>query len=78
MSVETSTPEVQEFTREDLLACVDREIRLRQHFYAWRVREGKMTEAEATREIALMRAVRLELQKLELAQASLNLFGGEP
>jgi hypothetical protein len=50
-------------TKEELLACVDRELRLRERVYPrWTV-AGRMTARKADEEIAAMRAVREAIAK---------------
>jgi hypothetical protein len=52
------------FTIQQQIACVQREIRLRQRVYPKRIRAEFMTAAEAAREIACMQAVLSTLQAL--------------
>jgi hypothetical protein len=52
------------FTRAELLACVDRELKWRQQVYPRRVADGKMTQSAATLELARMRAIRVVLAQL--------------
>lgn len=47
---------------QDMIACVDREIRMRTQVYPRRVADKKMRQAEADREIAVMRAVLARLK----------------
>jgi hypothetical protein len=47
----------------DEVECVEREVRLREQVYPRRVSQGKMTQAQATRELARMRAVLARLQR---------------
>lgn len=61
------------FTREDLLACIDRELRYRERVFPRRVERGQMTIAESTRELAKMRAVRKLLEQLPATQTRLAL-----
>lgn len=49
----------------DQIKCVGREIGLRKNVYPRRVALGKMTDAEATRELATMEAVLESLKRLE-------------
>lgn len=46
----------------DELDCVEREVRMRERTYPRWVASGKMTQAQATREIARMKAVRARLR----------------
>lgn len=47
------------------IACIRRELAMRQHVYAGWVERGKMTQAKADRELRVMRAV---LKRLLLAE----------
>lgn len=51
-------------TIDDLIACADREITMRERVYPRRVADGRLRQAAADREIALMRSVRDCLGKL--------------
>lgn len=62
------------FTREQLLACVDREIRMRELVYPERVALRKMTPAKMADELGSMRAIRAVIAQLPPTQP--NLFGG--
>jgi hypothetical protein len=63
------------FTRDDLLSCVDREIRMREIVYRHRVTSRQMTEDAARREIETMRAVRAVIAQLpETPSAQASLF----
>ena len=53
------------------IACVRREVRLRERVYPRRIAEGRMRQAEADRELVRMRAV---LQTLEEAERGQRLF----
>jgi hypothetical protein len=64
------------FTRDDLLKCVDREIRLRERVYPRWVEQARMTAGHAQGELSGMRAVRAVLAQLpapEPVQRSLPL-----
>ena len=52
------------FTREQLLAAVDREIRLRERVYPRQVELGRMSAAKAKAEQETMRAVHAVLAQL--------------
>lgn len=52
------------FTRAELLACIERELRYREHVFPRRITEGKMSQAQATLEVGRMRAVRAVLAQL--------------
>lgn len=47
---------------DEQIACVEREIKLRQRVYPRRVADRRMTQALADKQIALMEAVRDSLQ----------------
>lgn len=51
-------------TNEDKLACVERELRLRQRNYPRWIAEGRMSVNEARREIELMGAIVDDYRKL--------------
>lgn len=57
----------------DLIACVDRELKMRAQVYPRWVAQGKLTEAKAERELALMGAVRA---RLVLAEAEHTVLSG--
>jgi hypothetical protein len=50
------------------LACVERELRYRIRVYARLVAQGKLTDRQAGREIAIMRAVVSDYQNLRDAE----------
>ncbi len=52
-------------TLADQIACVEREIKMRERVYPTRVALGRMTEANARKEIHRMQAVLETLQKLD-------------
>lgn len=47
----------QRFTAEEKLACARRELAMRERVYEFRIKQGKMTQQLADREIGLMRAI---------------------
>jgi hypothetical protein len=53
----TDAPNVEGFTLAELIREADREVALRVNVYRGRVRDGKMREEAATRQIALMHAI---------------------
>ena len=64
-----------QWTREQLLAVVDREIKLRERAYPRWVQEGKMSARESLEQLAGMRAVRVVLAQLPItAPAQRGLF----
>lgn len=56
---------------EQQIACVRREIGFREHVYARRVSDGKMTQKLADRELAAMRAVLATLETMPKTQPGL-------
>jgi hypothetical protein len=60
------------YTREELLACVDREIRLRELNYPRWVEQGRMREKVAKDGIAAMQAVRAVIAQLPARQTPLS------
>jgi len=46
-----------EFRASELAECAEREVKLRKRVYPRRVDEGRMTQALADRQIALMEAI---------------------
>lgn len=54
---------------ERQIEAVDREVKMRRHVYARRVAEGKMTQAKADTEIAVMEAVEATLRGLAAGKA---------
>lgn len=63
-------------TKADLIACVDREIRLRLRVFPRFVQEGRMTAKKADEEISLMREVRAVLEALPDDEPQGELFDG--
>lgn len=61
------------FTIAEQLDAIEREIRFREFVYPRRVRDGKMTQAEADRQIALMRAVSVTVATIGREQQELPL-----
>jgi hypothetical protein len=51
-------------TREELIECVEREIKLRERVYPRWVTEARITPDKANRELFLMRAVRAVVGQL--------------
>lgn len=63
------------FTREQLIACAYRELRLRERVYPHQVELGRMTSRKSAEEIAMMRAVLGVLRQLpETPKAQESLF----
>jgi len=50
-------------TEHDKLRCVERELSFRRRVYARRVEQGKMKEAEADRELAVMECIRQDYHR---------------
>jgi hypothetical protein len=64
------------YTREDLVKCVEREVRLRERAYPRWVAEGKMTGAHARAETEAMKAVLAVVRQLPATPpAQTGLFG---
>jgi hypothetical protein len=61
-----------EFNLQAQVACARRELGWRQYVYPRRVAAGKMTPADANREIACMEAVLVTLTKLLLEEQKTN------
>jgi hypothetical protein len=59
-------------TRETLLACLDREIRLRETNYPAWVASGRLRERKAEDEIAKMKAIRFIVAQLPEEQTALG------
>lgn len=55
---------IHDFTLEQLIKCVSREIGLRETVYPRRVADGKMKQSAADREVEMMKAVREHLERL--------------
>ena len=54
-----------EVTIEEQIACIEREIRMREHVYARRVANGAMTQAQSDREMRLIGAVLATLEGIK-------------
>jgi len=65
------------FTLEEQIAEVKREILLRKACYPAWVKHGKLTQAEASRQLQLMVEVLKTLHRLDVEQRQLALFGRE-
>jgi hypothetical protein len=50
---------------DEQIACVEREIRLREFVYPRRVRDKRLTQAKADRELETMRAIKATLEGLK-------------
>lgn len=53
------------WTASDKLACVERELGMRRRVYERRVAEGRMSTAQAQREISIMEEIAADYRKLE-------------
>ena len=51
-------------TEHAKLECAQRELQMRRRVYPGRVERGLMTQAQASREITLMEAIRNDYQKI--------------
>ena len=65
------------FTLEEQIAEVKRKILLRKACYPVWVKNGKLTQAEASRQLQLMVEVLKTLHRLDVEQRQLALFGRE-
>lgn len=66
------------FSTTDKLACLERELRFRISTYSKLVSQGRLTERQAGREIAIMGAIVEDYRKVrELEQASADADGPE-
>ena len=63
------------FTLEEQIAEVKREIMLRKAYYPAWVRQGKLTQAEASRQLQLLVEVLKTLRRLDVEQRQMSLFG---
>jgi hypothetical protein len=59
----------------DLIRCVERELGMREKVYPRWVAQGKLTEALAARELAMMGAVRARLVRAEAEHTVLSGLG---
>lgn len=69
------------FTRAEKLACVQREIKQRERVYPRLVEKADMSAAFAREQIACMKEIAADLERLLLADpppAQGGLFGGKP
>lgn len=64
----TASVDPDRFTVREMIAEVQREIRMRRRVYDRRVRSGEMTRVEADRYIDLMTAVERRLTKTALVE----------
>lgn len=62
------------FTTEQKIAAIDRELKLRRFVYAARVASGKMTQAKADEEIGVMLAIKADYEKVAATDEP-GLFG---
>jgi hypothetical protein len=54
------------YSDEDKYRCAIREVKMRRHVYMSRVEQGRMTQEQADREIALMEAIAEDYQPKRL------------
>lgn len=59
----------QKFTAEELAACAEREVRQREYVYPRRIAAGSMTQALATKQTGMMRAIAVRLRAEADAEA---------
>ena len=66
------------FTAADLADCAEREVRQRQRFYPRLIASGRMAQATAERQTALMQAIARKLRaETDAEGAKEDLFGRE-
>lgn len=58
------------FSLDEQLECIKREIGMRERVYPRWVQSAKMSQAKADREIACMRSVWITLDQLRIAKAN--------
>jgi len=63
------------FTLEEQIAEVQREIGLRRACYPAWVKNGKLTQAEASRQLQVMVEVLKTLRRIDVEQRQMSLFG---
>lgn len=56
--------EPRKFTTEVLAKCARREVAMRRQVYRYRVDQGKMTQPEADKEVAMMREIAQVLETM--------------
>lgn len=56
--------ETRKFTTEQLAKCARTEVAMRRQVYRYRIHNGKMTQAEADKEIAMMREIAILLETM--------------
>jgi hypothetical protein len=66
------------FTYAELLACAEREVKMRYRVYEQRVDRRQMSRRAADREIALMEEIAAILRALDECQARLEYSDGRP
>lgn len=66
-AMDLGAPQARRFNMLELIACAEREVKMRRQVYPHRVAQGRMTKALATRETAMMAAIAVKLR--EYAQA---------
>lgn len=57
-----------EFTNTEKFEAAAREVKQREHVYAKRVADGKMTQVFADRQVALMKAIANDYEKLAMKE----------
>ena len=73
---ETDAVKTATFTPHDKLKCVARELAMRRRAYPQFVARGKMTQAEADRELAVMQSVVSDYQQMVKAPDLFTRKGG--
>jgi hypothetical protein len=56
------------FSLQELVACAERELKLRERIYPQRVRDGRMSRQFADDQIAKMQQIAARLRELEQAE----------
>ena len=64
-------------SREALLGCIDRELRMRERLYPKWVARGRMSQSKADEELRLLREVRDIVDEVKLAEQA-ELFPDAP
>lgn len=65
------------YTAEELAQCAEREVKLRQRLYAWKVQQRDMSAEFAADQIGMMQQIASEYRaKAQAEAAKEDLFGG--
>lgn len=64
-----------DFTDAEKLAEIKRELEMRRRVYRWQVRNGKLSQEDADRQIGIMTSIKLDYAaKIEAARPQLELI----